>query len=157
MSDPLARRRLGRTGVHVSTLGVGTGTLANAGGEESFAGMVEAAWQSGLRHFDTAALYLGGASERRLGRALRDRPRGEFTVSTKGGRYQAAQGSRFDYSRDGFLRSVGDSVERLGLGRVDVVMIHDLDRHQHGRATRRCWSRPSRARRRRCGSSRDRA
>jgi D-threo-aldose 1-dehydrogenase len=118
---------------------------------------VRRGWELGIRYFDTAPLYGYGASERRTGAGLAGRPRDEFTISTKVGRlvrpadavaagadvdrqeldgredaYYADTGSRrviFDYSYDGVTRSVEESLERLGLERVDIAFIHDPDDH----------------------------
>jgi D-threo-aldose 1-dehydrogenase len=103
---------------------------------------VDAAWEHGIRGFDTAPLYGHGLSERRLGRVLRERPRAEYTLSTKVGRLLApGAGSTdgfaippthhvvWDFSADGVRRSLQESLERLGLDRVDTVLIHDPDRH----------------------------
>jgi aryl-alcohol dehydrogenase-like predicted oxidoreductase len=60
MMCPTDLRHVGSTGVRLSVLGVGTGSLANSGGADQFDSMIEAAWSRGLRHFDTAALYLNG-------------------------------------------------------------------------------------------------
>ncbi len=115
------------------------------------------AWDLGIRYFDTAPLYGYGNAERRLGRALNGRPRDAFVVSTKVGRLlvprdrvapgadidRQADGRRedayytgtppvrvvFDYSADGVRRSLEESLERLGLDRVDIAYIHDPDRH----------------------------
>jgi D-threo-aldose 1-dehydrogenase len=104
--------------------------------------VVDRAWERGLRLFDTAPLYGSGLSERRVGAALRDRPRDEFVLSTKVGRLLRAGrtpdgpfkgapplGPVFDFSFDGALRSLDESLERLGLDRVDVALIHDPDDH----------------------------
>jgi D-threo-aldose 1-dehydrogenase len=103
---------------------------------------VDAAWAHGIRTFDTAPLYGHGLSERRLGRVLRERPRAEYALSTKVGRLLApgAGGTdgfaipathhvEWDFSADGVRRSLEESLERLGLDRVDTVLIHDPDRH----------------------------
>jgi D-threo-aldose 1-dehydrogenase len=102
---------------------------------------VDAAWSGGMRLFDTAPLYGSGLSERRLGAALRDRPRDQLLLSTKVGRllrpgepdplFEDAPplGPVFDYSYDGALRSLEESLERLGLDRVDVALIHDPQDH----------------------------
>lgn len=108
---------------------------------------LEAAWDSGIRAFDTAPHYGAGLSEERLGRFLRTRPRAEYTVSTKVGRLlyedpHAADGvddfygaprrsRRRDYSAAGVRRSVTDSLTRLGLDRVDTLLVHDPDDHLH--------------------------
>lgn len=128
MIDPVERRPLGRTALTVSRLGVGGGSsFARAG--EAGVELLDAGWDAGLRYFDTAPLYGEGESERRYGRALRHRPRSEFVLSTKAGRNGARE---FDYSADGVRRSLARSLERLGLSRVDVVMIHDVDPDLHG-------------------------
>lgn len=92
--------------------------------------IVDAAWAEGVRYFDTAPHYGLGLSERRLGDALAGRPRDEFVVSTKVGRLlrPAADGGTervWDFSRDGVLRSLDESLARLGLDRVDIVLLHD--------------------------------
>jgi D-threo-aldose 1-dehydrogenase len=121
------------------------GNLYREVGDEEAAATVAAAWEAGVRYFDTAPHYGLGLSERRLGAALRAYPRDAFVVSTKVGRVlepQPAAGRdpagfavparfrrRWDFSRDGVLRSLDDSLERLGLDRVDVVFLHDPDDH----------------------------
>ncbi|WP_129284534.1 aldo/keto reductase [Streptomyces sp. GZWMJZ-114] len=149
MTSP--RRTLGRSGVAVSPLGFGAAPLGNLYtplDEETARATVDAAWEAGVRYFDTAPHYGLGLSERRLGEALRARPRGEFTVSTKVGRllepHPEPTGSdlaaggfavpdtlrrRSDYSRDGVLRSLDASLERLGLDRIDLALVHDPDDH----------------------------
>ncbi|WP_435748338.1 aldo/keto reductase [Microbacterium sp. PMB16] len=114
---------------------------------------VIAAWNAGIRYFDTAPHYGLGLSEARLGRALREYPRDEFAVSTKAGRLlepspetadqldpegfivPAALRRRWDFSRDGILRSVDSSLERLGLDRLDIVYLHDPDQHWDAAST----------------------
>jgi D-threo-aldose 1-dehydrogenase len=135
VTDGVERAPLGRTGIAVSRLGIGGGSLANAAGEAGFAEVVDAAWQAGLRHFDTAAFYAAGDGERRLGAALAQRPRGSFTVSTKLGRMRGAEGGNlFDYSAAGAERAVGLALERLRLDRLDVMLIHDVIPELHGDA-----------------------
>ena len=118
---------------------------------------VRRAWELGIRYFDTAPLYGYGASERRMGASLASVPREEFTISTKVGRLirpsdalpDGADVDRqeldrqenafyvgtgpvrpvFDYSYDGVLRSMEESLERLGLERLDIAFIHDPDDH----------------------------
>lgn len=117
-------------------------------GEEASAA-VDAAWDAGIRYFDTAPHYGLGLSEQRLGAALGRRPRGEYVVSTKVGRLLVpyTAGARqvgrddggfdvpathrrvWDFSRDGVLRSLDQSLERLGLDFVDIALIHDPDQH----------------------------
>ncbi|MCT9931319.1 aldo/keto reductase [Planotetraspora sp. A-T 1434] len=118
--------------------------------EEAFAA-VDAAWDTGIRLFDTAPHYGLGLSERRLGAALRERPREEFVVSTKVGRLlvPSSAGGRddhafrddqgfdvpathkrvWDFSRDGVRQSLEESLERLGLDTIDIALIHDPDDH----------------------------
>jgi len=134
-------------------VGLGTaplGGLYEAVDDESARATVERAWELGLRFFDTAPLYGHGLSERRLGRALAGRARDELVLATKVGRLlragappdetQLSDGLEvwkgvppvrpvFDFSYDGALRSVEESLERLGLDRVDVLHIHDPDEH----------------------------
>ncbi|MBA3843370.1 MAG: aldo/keto reductase, partial [Actinobacteria bacterium] len=122
-----------RVGFGASALG---GLFAEVDDETARA-TVDSAWDLGVRYFDTAPLYGSGLSEQRLGAALRDRPREEFVLSTKVGRLlrvgepdAAFFGAPplapvFDYSHDGVLRSLEESLERLGLDRVDLVLVHD--------------------------------
>jgi len=139
-------RRL-RTGLPLTEIGFGgaqLGNLPTALDDEVALGAVDAAWEHGIRYFDTAPHYGLGLSERRLGQALAGRPRAEFVVSTKVGRrlvptpHRAGQrDAEFDvpathervrdYSRDGVRRSLDDSMQRLGLDHVDIVYVHDPD------------------------------
>jgi len=142
-------RPLGRTSVQVSTLGFGAAPLGNLHSpidDEQARATLDAAWDVGVRYYDTAPHYGLGLSERRLGDALAHRRRAEFTVSTKVGRllepHPAPTGSdltaggfavpdtlirRPDYSRDGVLRSLEGSLDRLRLDHVDIVYVHDPD------------------------------
>ncbi len=109
--------------------------------DDEAAAVVDEAWRLGVRAFDTAPYYGYGLSERRLGDALRRRPRDEYVLSTKVGRLLVprvgAQEGEFpgapplspvkDYTRDGVLTSLGASLGRLGLDRIDVVHVHDPD------------------------------
>ena len=140
---------LGSSGVRATRLALGCAPLAGlyAPVEEAEArATVDAAWDAGVRAFDTAPLYGFGVSEQRVGAALRERPRDELVLCTKVGRLlgprtgapgpEAAQfpaapplAPRFDFSRDGVLRSFEASLERLGVERIDVVHVHDPDEH----------------------------
>lgn len=101
--------------------------------------MMAAAWEMGIRRFDTAPLYGGGLSEARLGRLLQGLPRDAYRLSSKVGRYRdyAATvtnpkqnpGDWHDYSREATLRSVEASLKRLGVDRLDIVFVHDCDDH----------------------------
>ncbi len=111
---------------------------------------IETAWRLGVRYFDTAPLYGHGLSEQRLGRFLQTRPRDSFILSSKVGRLLSPDPNapaerdgfvgglrfapRFDYSLDGTLRSIDESLARLQLDRLDIAFIHDIDRHTHGEA-----------------------
>ncbi|WP_416974227.1 aldo/keto reductase [Streptomyces sp. 4F14] len=141
--------RLGRTGIEVTGLGFGAagiGNLFTPLTDEQATEAVTAAWDKGIRYFDTAPHYGLGLSERRLGAALREHPRAEYTVSTKVGRllepspvtgddladgFAVPDSHRrvWDFSADGVRRSLESSLERLGLDRVDVVYLHDPDDH----------------------------
>ncbi|MFH9818065.1 aldo/keto reductase [Streptomyces sp. NPDC017230] len=143
-------RVLGRSGVSVTALGFGAaavGGLYEDVGEEEAAAAVDAAWEAGVRYFDTAPHYGLGLSERRLGEALGARPRDTFTLSTKVGRIlvphegggddlahgfavPATHRRRWDFSADGVRRSLEDSLTRLGLDHVDLVLLHDPDDHE---------------------------
>jgi D-threo-aldose 1-dehydrogenase len=145
--DPTRRIRLGTTSLEVTRLGLGTapiGNLFTPVSNEAAAGAIRAAYDAGLRLFDTAPLYGSGLAEQRLGRALRARPRGEYTLATKVGRLLRAQAPPdptqffteapplnpvFDFSYDGVMRSVEESLQRLDLDRIDILHIHDPDDH----------------------------
>jgi D-threo-aldose 1-dehydrogenase len=119
------------------TLGLGTAPLAGLyapATDETAHAVIERAWALGIRFFDTAPYYGSGLAERRLGQALRGRARDEFTLSTKVGRLlrpdaSGWEGAYFDFSYDAALRSLEESLERLGLDRVDVALVHDPDDH----------------------------
>jgi D-threo-aldose 1-dehydrogenase len=135
--------------IDLPELGLGTTTLGNlyrAIPDDQAHEVVRASWDAGIRYFDTAPHYGLGLAERRLGEALRSRPRDEYVVSTKIGRVLEpvdAEGlrdddlfdvprdhvRRWDFSADGVRRSLDDSLARLGLDRVDVLLIHDPDEH----------------------------
>ncbi|SDU91765.1 D-threo-aldose 1-dehydrogenase [Microlunatus sagamiharensis] len=139
-------RRL-RTGLALTEVGFGgaqLGNLPTALDDDVAQAAIDAAWDHGIRYFDTAPHYGLGLSERRLGDALAGRPRDAFAVSTKVGRLLVPTPGRAgerdpefdvpathervrDYSRDGVLRSLEGSLERLGLDHVDIVYVHDPD------------------------------
>ena len=97
--------------------------------EEHAAAAVAAAWEAGIRCFDTAPFYGAGTGERRLGGALAGRPRNEYAFSTKVGRLVVDGGVDYDFSRDGVLRSLEASRARTGLDRFDTVFVHDPEDH----------------------------
>ncbi len=147
----MRRRKIGHTLVEVTELGFGGAQIGNLYApvdDQTAAQAVEAAWDAGVRYFDTAPHYGLGLSERRLGAALAGRPREEFVVSTKVGRLLVPNPSPngsdlgtgrfavpddlarvFDFSGDGIRRSLDASLQRLQLDRVDIVYIHDPDNH----------------------------
>lgn len=146
MSQPLAQRSVGRA-PSLTVMGLGAsqfGNLNHVTTDEESVAAVEAAWTHGVRYFDTAPHYGLGLSERRLGLALQGRPRDEYVLSTKVGRLlvptperahetdpaflvPASHRREWDFSRDGIRRSIGASLERLGLDRVDIAYLHDPD------------------------------
>jgi len=138
--------------VEVTALGFGGATIGGLPspiGDAQASATLDATWDAGVRYFDTAPWYGRGLSELRLGRLLRERPRREFVVSTKVGRILRAAAVperfdaspwpgglpfevQFDYSYDGILRAYEDSLQRLGLARIDLAIVHDLDLGTHG-------------------------
>ncbi len=136
----IERRRIGTTEVEVTTIGLGGGSLGLArASEDEAARIIEAAWDGGVRYFDSAPLYGMGVSERRSGAGLGGYPRDEFVNSTKVGRLLVPSASdetqlevRYDYSYEGVRTSLESSLERLGLDRVDILLCHDIDVWTHG-------------------------
>lgn len=145
--DPTEKRVLGKSGVAVTQLGFGSaglGELFNRVDEATAAATLEAAWEVGIRYFDTAPFYGRGLSEIRVGRVLDNKPRAEFVLSTKVGRwfFPPARPDEFDtgfwtgglkfehvhdYSYEGIMRAYEQSQMRLGMNRIDLLIIHDLD------------------------------
>ena len=145
------KRVLGKSGVEVTIMGFGGAPLGNmyqAFSDQQARATLEACYDAGIRYFDTAPLYGFGLSEHRLGEALRGRQRDAFVLSTKVGRllrpgdpaaldHGQFRGSLpfaqvYDYSYDGVMRSVDDSLQRLGTWRIDILLVHDLDVWTHG-------------------------
>lgn len=146
-------RPLGRSGLEVTRYGLGCaplGGLLEAVADDQAMATIDAAWNAGIRLFDTAPLYGHGTAERRLGRALRNRSRDDYVLATKVGRLlrkgappdptQQHDGRSLyrglpdpdvnpvqDYSADGVRRSIEESLDRLGLDRIDIAHIHDPD------------------------------
>jgi D-threo-aldose 1-dehydrogenase len=146
--------KLGRTGLHVTALGFGATAIGGMYEEvtpDQAQGAVEAAWDSGIRLFDAAPQYGLGLGELRLGAGLADRPRDEYVLSTKVGRLLRADAppnpddfgpdgepydkgtpavsTVYDYSREGVLTSLEESMARLGQDRLDLVYVHDPDNY----------------------------
>jgi D-threo-aldose 1-dehydrogenase len=117
--------------IDLPRLGFGAAAIAEEGvGVGQALDCVDAAWESGMRYFDTAPMYGSGHSERLLGLALRGRPRDGYLLSTKVGRLvRPGAPWIYDFSRDGVLTSLEESLLRLGADSVDMVYIHDPDDH----------------------------
>jgi D-threo-aldose 1-dehydrogenase len=144
----LERRRVGKTKLEVTTLGLGGapmgGFRATIPETEAIA-LTDAAYEAGVRYFDTSPFYGYGRSELRMGAALREKPREDFVLSTKIGRILHAMkpGEKtppefrenglpafapvFDYTYDGVMRSLEHSHLRLGLAKIDIALVHDVD------------------------------
>lgn len=146
MPMTLPTREVGRTGLQVPILGLGSAPLgdlyARIPPATAYA-TVEAAWEAGIRLFDTAPLYGHGLSEHRMGHVLRERPSSSYILSTKVGRWltpadpakldrgQWAGGLNMalhtDYTAEGTKRAIDQSFQRLGVDKIDILLIHDLD------------------------------
>ncbi|KRD23457.1 MULTISPECIES: aldo/keto reductase [unclassified Streptomyces] len=143
------QRKIQNTSVSITELGFGAAVIGNlyrVTPVDEATAAVDAAWQAGIRYFDTAPHYGLGLSERRLGAALRGRPREEYVISSKVGRLLVPNEDprgvdsegfvvrddlrrQWDFSRDGVLRSLEASLERTDLDRLDIVYLHDPDDH----------------------------
>src|SRR4051812_24663212 len=146
---PLPTRQVADLPLALSELSLGCSALGNmyrAVSDADATATVDAAWEHGIRYYDTAPHYGLGLSERRLGAALAPRPRDEYVVSSKVGRLlepidnaagledqgfavPATHRRVWDFSRDGIHRSHEESLERLRLDRLDIVYLHDPDEH----------------------------
>lgn len=148
---PDARRKFGRVDLEVTAFGFGTAPVGNflrETDETTAAAMFARAWEAGVRFFDTAPMYGHGLAELRTGQALRWKRRDDYVLASKVGRVltpaprdtirfapwvnAGAFDMRFDYSYDGTMRSVEDSLQRMGLERMDIAFIHDIDRFTRG-------------------------
>jgi D-threo-aldose 1-dehydrogenase len=144
----LRRRKVGRTKLEVTELGLGGAPMGGFRAtipEAEAVALTEAAYQAGVRYFDTSPFYGYGRSELRMGAALRERPRDSYVLSTKIGRILHAMkpdekppgdfrenglpgfAPVFDYSYDGVMRSLEHSHLRLGTARIDIALVHDVD------------------------------
>lgn len=143
-------RKLGKTDLELTELGFGGLAVGNlyrpTSNEEAYLA-IQAAWQGGIRYFDTAPSYGYGLSERRIGDALREFDRKSYVLSTKVGRLLIPDGRpkknerypgalpfriEYDYSYDGIMRSFEDSLQRIGTHYIDMIYIHDIGRLTHG-------------------------
>lgn len=144
--------RLGNGGLTFTELGFGTAPLGNlyrAISDEAARATLDAAWDGGVRYYDTAPLYGLGLSETRLNPFLRGKPRDEYVLSSKVGRLMVPCAEEFrtglgkwfevpqrrehyDYSYDGIMRSFEHSFQRLGVDRIDILYVHDLCIFSHG-------------------------
>ncbi|MDO5684416.1 MAG: aldo/keto reductase [Propionibacteriaceae bacterium] len=140
-------KRAIRTGLELTVIGLGGaqfGNLYREMSEDEVTRTVELAWENGVRYFDTAPHYGMGLSERRLGKVLQQYPRDEYVLSTKVGRlirdnpggtgtgdegYFVPNTTKrvLDYSGDGVRKSIEESLDRLGIGRIDIAFLHDPD------------------------------
>lgn len=149
--DPRSKRTLGKSGVQVTVLGLGGAPLGDFYArlpDDQAEATIAAACEAGIALFDTAPLYGQGLSEHRFGHVLRQRPRDSFVLSTKVGRYLVPEDASrvdhswfkggldfrpvLDYSYGGTMRAVEQSYQRLGLNRIDMLLIHDVDIWSHG-------------------------
>lgn len=144
--------RIGNGGVTFTELGFGTAPLGNlyrAISDDDARATLDAAWDGGVRYYDTAPLYGLGLSETRLNPFLRGKPRDEYVLSSKVGRlmqpcapeHRAGVGKwfevpqrreQYDYTYDGVMRSFDHSFSRLGVDRIDILYVHDLCVFSHG-------------------------
>lgn len=143
---PDERRPFGRSGLPVTAFAFGSAPVGNIFRpvpERESEAMFDAAWEAGVRHYDTAPMYGHGLAEYRTGYSLRWKKRDSFVLSTKVGRRLAPAPRAsidfapwadaapfnlvFDYSYDGTMRAFEDSLQRLGLERIDICYIHDID------------------------------
>lgn len=144
--------RLGNGGLAFTKLGMGMAPLGNlyrAISDDDAQAVLSCAWDAGVRYFDTAPLYGLGLSETRLNSFLRGKDRDSYILSTKVGRLLKvttpeqrdgqdkwfdvpARKEAYDYTYDGVMRSLEFSLERLGIDRIDILFVHDIDLANHG-------------------------
>jgi D-threo-aldose 1-dehydrogenase len=146
-------RMIGKTDLAVTEYSFGTaplGGLYRACPRDVAMATLDAAWEEGLRYYDTAPWYGFGRAERHVGDFLRDKPKGSYVLSTKVGRVMMPVpddrvpdygfvdplpfDARYDYSYDGIMRCVELSYARLGLNRIDILYVHDIGVYTHGAA-----------------------
>jgi D-threo-aldose 1-dehydrogenase len=160
LAHGLARHivRLPRGGLPLTRMGMGCapiGGLYQPVGDAEARAALDGAWEIGLRYFDTAPFYGYTLSEHRVGAALRERPRDQFTISSKVGRLMRPDAGvrpgddgfaaplpfrpHYDYSFDGVMRSHQDSLQRLGLASIDILFVHDIGSYTHGAEHAHYW------------------
>lgn len=152
-------KKLPRADLSLTAMGLGCSQMGGLYREttpDDVAGVFSGAWEAGLRYFDTAPFYGYTRSEHRLGMQLAELPRDSFVLSTKVGRLMRPDASvkpgddcwatpypfrpHYDYSYDGVMRSFEDSLQRLGLARVDLLYVHDIGRSTHGERHDHYWT-----------------
>jgi D-threo-aldose 1-dehydrogenase len=150
--QPGTKRKFGRVDLSVTSFGFGTAPVGNIFREIDDAtsdAMFQASWDAGVRYYDTAPMYGHGLSELRTGQSLRWKNRDDYVLSSKVGRLlkPARRGTinfapwvnagaftmEFDYTYDGTMRSVEDSLQRMGLEHMDICFIHDIDVFTRGK------------------------
>lgn len=150
--QPTQKRKFGRVDLDVTAFGFGTAPLGNflrEIDEPTATAMFDTAWNAGIRLFDTAPMYGHGLSEARTGQALRWKNRDDFVLASKVGRLlkparrstidfapwvnAAPFTTHFDYSYDGTMRCIEDSLQRLALEHIDIMFIHDIDVFTRGK------------------------
>ena len=154
----VTRNKLPRVNLSLSALGLGCsqmGGLYRATSAQDVADVFSGAWTTGIRYFDTAPFYGYTLSEHRLGMLLAEQPRDSFVLSSKVGRLMRPDTSvkpgdddwafpypfrpQYDYSYSGVMRSFEDSLQRLGLARIDILYVHDIGRATHGDQHEQYW------------------
>ena len=152
------RRKLPNAPVELTVMGLGCAQMGNLYRKTSYeeaAGAFKAAWEAGIRYYDTAPFYGYTRSERRLGTMLTDLPRADYVLSTKVGRVMQPDetvGAEedgyveplpfrpvFDYTHDGIMRSFEASRQRLGILKPDILYIHDIGGMTHGEKHQHYW------------------
>ncbi len=165
--DATTRRKVGETGLELTALGIGTAPLGGLYADvpmDQALGVLEAAWEAGIRYVDTAPMYGMTRSEHIAGHVLREKTE-PFVLSTKVGRLMTTERAGrklapeppknpldpgwqnglpfrevFDYSYDGIMRSYDDSQQRLGLAKLDLLYVHDIGTVTHGAANADHWA-----------------
>lgn len=153
MNSTLKKKSIGNTGLEVTTLGFGAASVGNlykAVTDDEAKRTLTASIESGINLYDTAPRYGLGLSERRVGDALRSLNREDFVLSTKVGRVLTPDrkantnelrygfdtpmpfDAHYDYTYDGIMRSFEDSLQRLGLAEIDILLVHDIGVDTHG-------------------------